>query len=90
MSPDVINYLGIKYPIAGHLQQQILLNFGNNLRKIKVIFSIWSAALLTFPGKITIIKTLVITILTYKLSLLPIKIQKNFIQELNKILFHFT
>ena len=42
-SPDVINYLRIKYLIAGHLQQQqqiFELNFGNNLVRIKTIINI--------------------------------------------------
>ena len=40
-SPDVINYFGIKYPIAGHLQHQIFeLSFGNNLARIKTIINI--------------------------------------------------
>ena len=79
-SPDVINYLGIKYPIAGHLQHQIFeLNFGNNLARIKTIINIWSARHLTLLGKIIIIKSLVIPILTYKLSQFQIEIPKNFI-----------
>ena len=93
-SLDIIHYLGIKYPIAEHLQQQIFeLNFGNNLAKIKTIINIWSARHLTLLGKITIIKSLVIpilTLLTRKLSLLLIEISKKFIQELNKTLFHFV
>ena len=88
--PHVINYLNIKYPIAGHLQQQIFeLNFGSNLSTIKTTINIWSARHLTLLGKITIIKSLVIPILTCKLSLLSIAISKQFIQELNKTLFHF-
>ena len=88
--PDVINYLGIKYSIAGHLQHQIIvLSFGNNLAKIKTIINTWSARHLTLLGKITVIKSLVIPILTNKLSFLPIEIPKKFIQELNKTLFHF-
>ena len=89
-SPDVINYLSIKYPISEDLQQQIFeLNFGYNLSRIETTINIWSARHLTFLGKTTIIKRLVIPILTGKLSRLSIEIPKQFIQELNKTLFHF-
>ena len=56
---------------------------------MRSILNVWSSRSLSLLGKITIIKSLVVPILIYKVSLVPCEIPKKFIQEVNKTIFQF-
>ena len=69
--------------------QRFLLekNFIERLDSIKKPIRIWSSRGLSIYGKVTLIKSVLILKFVYRSSLLPIP--KEFVKELNQILFHF-
>ena len=86
---DTVTYLGITIPVGKEKKNIFELNFANTVNKIKSILNVWSSRSLSLLGKITIIKSLVVPILIYKVSLVPCEIPKKFIQEVNKTIFQF-
>ena len=64
------------------------LNFPKILKKIKSTISVWNMRRLTIIGKITIIKSLIMSKLNYPLSVLPTP-PHTFFSELNNMLFKF-
>ena len=62
-------------------------NFREKLDSVKKLINIWSSRGLSLYGKVTIIKSLLLSKLIYISSLLPIS--KSVIQELNKLIFKF-
>ena len=62
-------------------------NFIERLDSIKKLIRIWSSRGLSIYGKVTLIKSVLIPKFVYISSLLPIP--KEFVKELNQILFHF-
>ena len=69
--------------------QRFLLekNFIERLDSIKKPTRIWSSRGLSIYGKVTLIKSVLMLKFVYRSSLLPIP--KEFVKELNQILFHF-
>ena len=69
--------------------QRFLLekNFIERLDSIKKPIRIWSSRGLSIYGKVTLIKSVLIPKFVYRSSLLPTP--KEFVKELNQILFHF-
>ena len=86
---DIVTYLGITIPVGKEKKNIFELNFANTVNKIRSILNVWSSRSLSLLDKITIIKSLVIPILIYKVSLVPCEIPKKFIQEVNKTIFQF-
>ena len=56
---------------------------------MKNILSLWSSRNLTLMGKITIVKSLIILLMIYKASMLPLIIPKTFITKINELIFKF-
>ena len=65
------------------------LNFSPQLDKIKTLLNIWSRRDLTPIGKITIIKSLALSQLTFLLTVLP-NPPREFIKEVNKVIYNFV
>ena len=86
---DTVTYLGITIPVGKEKKNIFELNFANTVNKIRSILNVWSSRSLSLLGKITIIKSLVVPILIYKVSPVPCEIPKKFIQEVNKTIFQF-
>ena len=86
---DSVTYLGITIPVSKEKKNIFELNFANTVNKIRSILNVWSSRSLSLLGKITIIKSLVVPILIYKISLAPCEIPTKFIQEVNKTIFQF-
>ena len=63
--------------------------FGTTIDEMKAILNIWSSRSLTLLGKITVLKTLIVPKIIYKVSHLPIFLPDSFVNELNQILFRF-
>ena len=62
-------------------------NFNEKLDSIKKLINIWSSRDLSIYGKVTVIKSLIISKFVYIVSLLPTP--KNIIEELNQLWFKF-
>ena len=86
---DTVTYLGIIIPVDKEKKNIFELNFANTVNKIRSILNVWSSRSLSLLDRITIIKSLVVPILIYKVSLVTCEIPKKFIQEVNKTLFQF-
>ena len=65
--------------------------FQRNINGSKIMLSSRTSSMpSTFSrGRITIIKSLIVSILIYKVSLVPCKIPKKIIQEVNRTIFQF-
>ena len=81
-------YLGINIPL-NRQHSFYEMNFYPKLKEIEKILQIWSLRNLTFYGKITIIKTLIIPKLIYLFSILP-NPPDSFFSEMQKRLFKFV
>ena len=79
-------YLGIYFSTDIH--NIINLNFNNKIQEIQKLFKIWNKRNLTPFGKITVVKTLAISKLTYLFTNLPDP-NKEFIKNLDKLVFQF-
>ena len=79
-------YLGIYF--STNVQNIVDLNFNNKLQEIEKTFRIWNKRNLTPFGKITVIKTLALSKLTYLFTNLPDP-DKDFLKHLEKMLFKF-
>ena len=82
---EPIKALGVHYSYDLKLLHE--KNFIERLDSVKKLINIWSSRGLSFYGKVTIIKSLIIPKFVYISSLLPIP--KEIIQELNRLLFKF-
>ena len=80
------NYLGIEYDVD--LNKIIKLNYDKKLVKIKNLLSDWKRRILTPIGKISVIKTLIISQLNHLFLSLP-NPSEFFLRNLNDILFKF-
>ena len=71
------------------LHEIVPINFENKLNEIRKVLSAWSRRNLTpFFGKITVIKSLVISKITHLLLNLP-DLEDNLLKELNTLLYNF-
>nr|CAB3264539.1 pol-like protein [Phallusia mammillata] len=86
---ESFRYLGIEIPINDP-KQLFSLNFGNVIDKISTILNIWSSRGLTLLGRICILKTLIIPMLIYKVSVLPITLPSAFLRKLKTKMFQFV
>ena len=64
---DSVTYLGITIQVGKEKNNIFEINFANTVNKIRSILSIRSSKCLSLLGKITIIKSLVVPILVYKI-----------------------
>ena len=87
---NAFRYLIVTIPIDKCTNDLLFnLNFSSVFSKVKTILNLWSCRGLTLLEKITILKTLVIPKLTYKLSHLAISLPDSYIKQLNQVLFKF-
>ena len=86
---ESFKYLGVKIAVPGSNLDLFQINFSDSLSRIKRILNMWSRRGLTLLGKVTIIKTLIIPTLLFKLSVLPIDVPNAFTTSLNRSLFTF-
>jgi len=86
MGKTSFNLPGIEFDVDLH--KIVTLNYDKKLTKIKRILENWSKRLLTPIGKITVIKTLLISQLNHLFISLP-NPDNNYILKLNKILYNF-
>ena len=84
--PGTFRYLGIIFSVQ--VGDIVRLNYDSKLEEIKKTLKIWQKRQLTPFGKITIIKTLGISKLTYLFSNIPDP-SVGFLKELEKIFFDF-
>ena len=83
---DPVMILGIT--IALDNDSLMKLNFEASIEKIKLLTNIWQTRDLTWIGKITIIKTLLVSQLLYKFAVLPTPEYKT-LKEIDTILMEF-
>ena len=83
-------YLGVDIPIS-KFDELLLLeeNFDNIVHNMQSILNLWSVRGLTLLGKITVLKTAVISKLIHKTCYLPMHLPEVFIKRLNKLMFKF-
>nr|BAC82624.1 pol-like protein [Ciona intestinalis] len=86
---DQITYLGVVIPLEMQSKRIFTLNSATIIKKVDIRLNIWSSRALTLLGKITVIKSLIIPILTYKLTVLPEIPPQTFINKLKQKLFRF-
>ena len=86
-NPSSFKALGIIFSID--IAEMTKLNYNSKLFEIKQIINKWMKRILTPPGRIAIIKALLISKLNYLLLTLP-NPSKSFQNELNKLLFKFV
>ena len=68
--------------------EMVTINFENKLNEMKKVLNDWSRRNLTPFGRITVIKSLVISKITHLLMNLPDP-EESFLKELNKLLYNF-
>ena len=85
---ESLKVLGIKIPISGEIQDLIELNYTPLLHKIKTITKTWSKRNLTYYGKATIVKSLILPQLIYQLTNLPSP-SNLYLKEVDDIIFRF-
>ena len=78
--------LGINLTL--NLEDIIIYNFDSIIKQIQNVIKLWSLRKLTVLGRVTIIKTLIISKLTHLFISLP-NPPKPMIKNLNKMLFQF-
>ena len=87
---DKISYLGVNIPIQNDKPKLLFdMNFNISLEKIATLVNIWSVRNLSLLGRVTIIKSLLIPTLLYKLSVIPTQVPANFIKKLKRIIYKF-
>ena len=84
--PGIFRYLGVNFSLNISIIPD--LNFDNKLNEIACILKKWQKRQLTPFGKITVIKTLAMSKITFLLSCLPDP-TNNFIKEIEKMFFAF-
>ena len=83
---SIFKYLGIKFSTS--IENIIKINYENKLEEIEKLLRIWQKRQLTPYGKVTVIKTLALSKLTYLFINLPDP-EPNFLQRLETLLFRF-
>ena len=83
--PKSIKILGIYFSHDKKLKE--MLNFGKLVPSMKNIISLWKLSDLTIYGRITIIKSLLLSKLTYKASVIPVP--DSLIKEISKVVHNF-
>ena len=86
-SKGPINVLGIKIPITNR-DDIFKLNIQDKLTNIKSTFNLWNTRNLTLIGKINIIKSQILSKLTYILTVLPI-FPKHYLEEIQRMIYCF-
>ncbi len=81
-----IKFLGVN--ISLNKEEMYQMNYDDQLKKLQNILNIWSQRDLTPIGKITIVKSLALSQLTYLFSVLPTP-SNNFMKKLEQTLFKF-
>ena len=66
----------------------VLINYENKLKEMEKLLNAWSRRNITPFGKITVIKTLVISKITHLFMNLP-DADERFLQDLNLLLYKF-
>ena len=84
--PGTFKILGITF--STNLDRIVDLNYNNKIEEAKREVAKWRKRNITPIGKITVIKTLILSRLTYLLTNLPDP-TKSFLEELDKIIFEF-
>ena len=82
------NLLGIHFTADLDLEGLVDINYNLQIPKIKVLIKQWKRRILTPIGRITVVKTLIISKLTHLFISLPTP-TKNIISSLNKDIFEF-
>ena len=80
-----VKILGIHFTYDYRIRQK--MNFDELINSIKDKFKIWRWRDLTIIGRIQVVKTFIIPIFFYRGSM--ICLDKNFVNEANKIIFNF-
>ena len=87
---SVIKYLSVNIPLNKFDELSLFEeNFASTIRNLQSTLNLWLVRGLTFLGKITILKTLVIPKLIHKASYLPIYLPEKFVKQLGRVLFTF-
>ena len=82
-----IRILGVV--ITNDLKGVFELNYPAVLEKMKAVLQIWKMRSLSLLGKVCVIKSLVVSILTYYIASLPVHIPDSFIKAINSALYAF-
>ena len=85
-SCDTFRFLGVSFHT--NLDRMVSQNYDNKLKEIKKLLEIWSRRNLTPYGRVTVLKTLAVSKLTFLLLSLP-NPPKCFLDELNTMFFKF-
>ena len=88
ITKDYLKVLGIKIPINNKVEDLIKLNYEPVLGKIKSIIKTWSRRTLTYFGKATIIKTLILPQIIYQLTNLPSP-PDAYLKDIDNLIFEF-
>ena len=83
---DPVKLLGVL--ISTDISEMIEINYNPILSKIKNTIDMWKQRNLTIIGKVTIVKTLLVSKLTYLLSVLPTPNIQIF-EEINNLIFKY-
>jgi hypothetical protein len=86
-NPTVFKVLGICF--STNVKNIVSLNYETKFLEIKKIFNSWSRRNLTPFGKITVIKTLALSKLTYLFMNLP-DTEEDFLENLQRLMFSFV
>ena len=84
--PGTFRYLGIIF--STQVKEIVRLNFENKIHEIQKLLQTWNKRQLTPFGKITLIKTLGVSKLTYLFANIPDP-NENFLQQLDTLFFNF-
>ena len=86
----VIKYLGVNIPLNKFDELSLFEeNFASTIHNLQSTLNLWLVRGLTFLGKITVLKTLVIPKLIHKALYLLIHLPEKFFKQLNQVLFTF-
>ena len=85
-NPVTFNVLGVVF--SADMHEMVPINSENKLNEMKKVLHAWSRRNLMLFGKISVIKTLVISKITHLLMNLPDP-EENFLKELNVLLYNF-
>ena len=85
-NPVTFTVLGVLF--STDVLEIVALNFENKLNEMKKVLNVWSRRNLTPFGRITVIKSLVISKIAHFLMNLPDP-EESFLKELNKLLYNF-